>query len=76
MTTTIEKPPEDTPATAEADEPLPEYAAAVSELGDPQPTIDELTADLDAQTPPVIDPDPDAGNTEKSAGAEDDDSDA
>lgn len=48
MTTTIEKPPEDTPATAEADEPLPEYAAAVSELGDPQPTIDELTADLDA----------------------------
>lgn len=35
-------------------DPTPEYMAAVAALGDPQPTIDALTAHLDAATPPTI----------------------
>lgn len=58
MSTTTEHTPTETPTT-ETEGPLPDYATTVAKLGDPQPTIDELTADLDAQTPPVIDPDPD-----------------
>lgn len=65
MSTTTEHTPDETPTTDEAQVPLPDYAATLAELGDPQPTIDELTAELDAQTPPVIDPNPDAGTAEE-----------
>lgn len=55
---------------------LPEYAAIVADCGDPQPTIDELTADLDAQTPPVIAPEPGAEDSEEFAAGENGDRDA